>query len=366
MKKIVLLVVVASAIMGMLAISGCGKEKVYTVTFDANGGTGEMKEQIFVKDVAQALISNAFVRELYSFAGWNTVPDGSGVAYSEAQEITLEQDITLYAQWEQSAFRITFDANGGTGSMAPMAIDRGEAKYLPENTFTRSGYCFIGWATTASGEVVYSDKGRIMEIDSDLTLYAQWIKPEGGKQAVDLGLPSGLKWASCNVGANTPEEYGDYFAWGETEPKETYNWSTYRYYDGSNVTKYTGSDNLTILEASDDAAIANWGGAWRMPTEIEMKELRDNCTVAWATYNGVNGRVFVGPNGKSIFLPAAGYRYDSSLYYAGSYGLYWSSSLGSSNTYYAWNLYFNSGGCSMYYDYRYYGRSVRAVCQSQN
>ena len=194
---------------------------------------------------------------------------------------------------------------------------------------------------------------------------------------VDLGLPSGTKWATCNVGSNTPEGYGDYFAWGETTTKTTYNWSTYRYCNGSSstLTKYCSNssygnngftDALTTLEASDDAATANWGSAWRMPTKEEFDELRNNCTVTWTTQNGVNGRLFTGPNGNSIFLPAAGYRGDSDLYGAGSSGYYWSSSLDTGYTVDAWRLYFSSGNCSMGRNYRYYGFTVRAVCQSQN
>ena len=195
---------------------------------------------------------------------------------------------------------------------------------------------------------------------------------------VDLGLPSGTKWATCNVGATTPEDYGDYFAWGETSTKNTYSWATYSLCNGSQntLTKYCNNssygnngftDALTTLEASDDAATANWGSAWRMPTKEEFEELNSNCTVTWTTQNGVNGRLFTGPNGNSIFLPAAGHRYDSSLDGAGSYGYYWSSSLFSSSAYDAWRLLFNSGGCGMnYYGYRCNGRSVRAVCQSQN
>ena len=192
---------------------------------------------------------------------------------------------------------------------------------------------------------------------------------------VDLGLPSGTKWATCNVGANSPEDYGDYFAWGETSTKNTYSWATYSLCNGSQntLTKYCNNssygnngftDALTTLEASDDAATANWGSAWRMPTKEEFDELKNNCTVTWTTQNGVNGRLFTGPNGNSIFLPAAGYRYDSSLYSAGSYGYYWSSSLYTDYPYSAWLLYFLSGNYGMYSDYRYYGRSVRPVCVS--
>ena len=155
-------------------------------------------------------------------------------------------------------------------------------------------------------------------------------------EAVDLGLPSGLKWASWNVGAAAPEDYGDYFAWGETEPKSKYDWSTYKFEVGTDyrgpfskyvtLSSYGTVDNKTVLDSEDDAARANWGSSWCMPTDAEWVELRENCTLTWTTQNGVNGRLVTGPNGNSIFLPAAGYRM-SNLSDAGSCGYYWSSSL---------------------------------------
>ncbi len=219
-----------------------------------------------------------------------------------------------------------------------------------------------------------------------------------GHEYVDLGLS--VKWATCNVGASAPEEYGDYFAWGETEPyyteghsqdspcsnwksgKSGYNWSNYKYCNNGSwtgMTKYTypdgqtdgiwysGSsfigDNKTVLESADDAATANWGGSWRMPTRAEQDELRTNCTWTWTTLNGVNGYNVKGPNGNSIFLPAAGYRYDGYLYNAGSYGFYWSSSLFTSGSYYAYELFFNSSSQYRNYYSRCNGQSVRPVCQ---
>ena len=180
---------------------------------------------------------------------------------------------------------------------------------------------------------------------------------------VDLGLPSGLLWATCNVGADTPEDYGDYFAWGETQPKSVYNWDTYQYYDGNNLTKYTGSDGLATLLPEDDAATANWGNGWRMPTQTEWQELLDNTTSTLTTQNGVYGRLFTASNGNSIFLPAAGWRRNSSLDYAGSYGYYWSSSLSDDFQYDAWHffLYNYSVGSNP----RYLGLTVRPVCSSR-
>ena len=196
---------------------------------------------------------------------------------------------------------------------------------------------------------------------------------ENGHGYVDLGLS--VKWADCNVGANRPEEYGDYFAWGETEPKDYYDWSTYKYCNGSltSLTKYCTNiiygtiDNKTTLELSDDAARANWGGSWRMPTDAELTELRENCTWTWTTQNGVYGYKVTskksGYTNKSIFLPAAGYRLGSSLYRAGSRGDYWSSSLLTDSPNCAYVLYFSSDNVLRSNDYRYYGLSVRPVCQ---
>ena len=189
---------------------------------------------------------------------------------------------------------------------------------------------------------------------------------ENGYEYVDLGLPSGLKWATCNVGANAPEEYGDYFAWGETTTKSTYDWSTYKWCNGSydTQTKYCTVDNKTVLDKEDDAAAVNWGGKWRMPTKAEKDELRQQCTWTWTSKGGVNGYQVTGPNGKSIFLPAAGYRYGSSLDLVGSYGYYWSSSLDADGLYPAYYLNFSSGSVLWYLSSnRYYGQSVRPVCQ---
>ena len=195
--------------------------------------------------------------------------------------------------------------------------------------------------------------------------------PYNGHEYVDLGLPSGIKWATCNVGATKPEEFGGYYAWGETEEKSNYDWSTYKWCSGSddNMTKYcTDSDygtvdNKTILDPEDDVAHVKWGGTWRMPTFDEQKELLNKCTWTWTTLNGVNGYKVIGPNGNSIFLPAAGYRFGANLNDSGSLALFWSSSLSSLYSYGACCLYFNSGFHDWGYDGRYYGHSVRPVSE---
>lgn len=189
---------------------------------------------------------------------------------------------------------------------------------------------------------------------------------------VDLGLPSGILWATHNVGASTPEGYGDYFAWGETVSKTTYNWDTYKYGYLDNegfgrFTKYVVDacygpvDNLSILEPMDDAATVNWGNGWRMPTYWNWLELRNYTTNIWTTQNGVNGRLFTGNNGKSLFLPAAGSKYPEGLTGAGTHGHYWSSSLYSGG-FYSYNFEFSSTS-SPYptQDQRYEGYTVRPV-----
>ena len=176
-----------------------------------------------------------------------------------------------------------------------------------------------------------------------------------GHEYVDLGLPSGLLWATCNVGANAPEEYGDYFAWGETSPKDEYT--------EDNCSTYEKQINDISGNAQYDAATANWGGKWRLPTKSEMQELINECTWEWMTQNGVNGYKVTGPSGASIFLPAAGCRYGSSLTYAGSRGYYWGSTPHVSNSFSAYYLFFFSDIHGMCNYYRYYGRSVRPVLE---
>jgi hypothetical protein len=191
-----------------------------------------------------------------------------------------------------------------------------------------------------------------------------------GHEYVDLGLS--IKWATCNVGATRPEEYGGYYAWGETEEKKNYEWNTYKWCNGryDTMIKYCTSssygtvDNKTTLDLSDDAARVNWGGSWRMPTKAEQYELRDNCTWTWTTQNRVKGyKVTSKKNGNSIFLPAAGYRVDGSLFDAGSIGYYWSSSLETGYPYYAYFLGFYSSSVDVDYCYRCFRHSVRPVCQ---
>jgi len=208
-------------------------------------------------------------------------------------------------------------------------------------------------------------------------------------EAVDLGLPSGLKWASFNLGASKPEEYGDYYAWGETEPyyslldpffwkegKEGYLWSFYMWSRGefNMLTKYCNNsefgyngfmDERTMLDLEDNAAYVNLGGSWRMPTGSEWSELMENCTWTWITQNGVEGQLITATNGNSIFLPAAGYRFDILLLAVGAIGRYWSSSITTDRPYDAWMVGFDSNEVRRYGYNRYYGLPVRPVYGGQ-
>ena len=177
-----------------------------------------------------------------------------------------------------------------------------------------------------------------------------------GHEYVDLGLPSGTKWATCNVGATTPEGYGNYYAWGETTTKSSYTCENSRTFGVSMNDDISGNPTY-------DAASANWGGTWRLPTMSEMEELVNNCTWTWTTQNGVNGCTVIGPNGNSLFLPAAGYCGESSRNLVGEFGDYWSSTPYESNDDddYAYYLYLGSGERGVAWSGRYDGHPVRPV-----
>lgn len=199
---------------------------------------------------------------------------------------------------------------------------------------------------------------------------------ENGHDWVDLGLS--IKWATCNVGAGTPESYGDYYAWGETSTKSDYGWGNLMYCTdttGDSFNKYVPSDksaywidngspdNKTCLDISDDAARASWGGKWRTPSMSEWEEMELNCTWTWITQGGINGFEVTGKNGNSVFLPAAGNRLGNSLFNAGTYGYYWSSSLNTDYPYSVMSLHIDSGGHSVYNGRRRSGFSIRPVTE---
>lgn len=197
-------------------------------------------------------------------------------------------------------------------------------------------------------------------------------------KAIDMGLS--VKWASCNLGASSPEALGNYYAWGETEPKDAYNWFTYKLCNGSyqSLTKYNNRedygpvDDKLVLEPMDDAAHVRLGGKWRIPTDAEWEELKDKCTWTKATQNGVKGMLVTSNvNGASLFLPAAGMIFDTKIYNGpgqdderlSHLGYYWSSTLNKDNSAAARGLFTFASYCRVHIGIRFAGQSIRPVSE---
>ena len=310
--------------------------------------------------------------------------DSVGFVYSEVSDTPVVLGTKLYflntPGWENVYVHIWSGATYAQYSAWPGVLANKEDIFIEGfdvYSFDMKGKEKYDKIIFNNGSVGGGNQTSDLNIDYQTPCYMwnNWFKSlderpyHNDHEYVNLGLPSGVLWATCNVGANSPEDYGDYFAWGETQPKAHYKSETYKWCEGSYDTQtkyctdsYYGTvDNKTILELSDDAANANWGGDWRMPTKEEQDELRTECFWTWTTKNGVKGYTVTGPNGNSIFLPAAGDRFDSDLYDAGSDGDYWSSSLTTSYSSIAYYLCFNSSYVDWYRNNRYYGHSVRPV-----
>ncbi len=199
-------------------------------------------------------------------------------------------------------------------------------------------------------------------------------KQHNGHEYVDLGLPSGTLWATCNIGADSPEEFGNYFAWGEVTPKLSYSWDTYKYgscfnelHKYNTKSEYGKVDKRTKLDLEDDAAHANWGDGWRIPTTTELVELRNVCDWRWGTFNGIQGYYVTGPNRNSIFLPAAGWCDDAGVRDVVMRGNYWASSIENLSPHDAYCIVFFSNGWNLDGGMgRLHGRSIRPIFSSKN
>lgn len=235
-------------------------------------------------------------------------------------------------------------------------------------------------AGVPEGDVNQDGVANISDVTSliDYLLSGSWpddpVTPPDPHGWVDLGLPSATLWATHNIGASSPEDYGAYFAWGETTTKSYYDWSTYKWCNGSDVTmtkycsmsEYGIVDNKTELDPEDDAAYVNWGPSWRMPTIEQVSELSNYCTIRWTPSNGLNGLLFTGRNGNTMFLPAAGGMEYGSLITAGSWGYYWTRTLYTEGPNHACTQTLGWIGMGSSQGRRFLGFPVRPVRASQN
>lgn len=314
----------------------------------------------------------------FAFTGWYADESEVPVSTDSMFVFVAKEDIALTARFTEYLHVTISATNGGDVAFKDLSkfnhIWDTEIAVLPGTEVTviatpDEGAEFTGWFV--GDTVVCTETEYTFIVNEYVDLIARFIMVINGHECVDLGLPSGLKWACCNVGAVEPWGYGGYYAWGETEEKSDNKWDNYKWCKGSyySMTKYCTDighgrvDNKTVLEPDDDVAYVKWGGSWRMPTSDEIKELNDNCTWQWTTLNGVNGYRVTGPNGNSIFLPAAGDRYGTDLSGRGSSGDYWSGSLGDGGSSGAYGLFFGDDYRRCNSSARYIGRSVRPVCE---
>lgn len=279
------------------------------------------------------------------------------------------------------AYFVRFNANGGEGTMTDEMFIYGVEKALPANAFKRGGYAFAGWAISPDGEKVYDDKQQILNLaitsGALVNLYATWKE----REKVQL-WEGGPYWATTNIGAEKPEDYGYYFWWGDTVgyKRENDKWvasdgsnSNFSFRDGNTPTYYKNGSRLEsegwitadgVLAIEHDASHVHWGGGWRMPTKQEIDDLNSNCDWTWTMQNGVNGYTVKGQGAyasNSIFLPCAGFGFGTSFGLSVSYGYYWSSVPWPGGQY-AWFLYLHgSGHGTSNGSDRAYGRSIRPV-----
>ena len=310
----------------------------------------------------------------YTFAKWTE--NGNEVSTSNKYTFTVTGDRDLVANFtvNMTTYAVSVSAKPKAGGVVFGGGIYEEGKSCTVSAITaNSDYTFVNWT---EGDNVVSDSENYTFTVTDRRVLVANFTYNGGNNGyayVDLGLPSGTLWAICNVGADTPEDYGDYFAWGETQPKDTYDWDTYEWCNGGGnlLTKYCNNssygnigfiDNLNTLQTDDDAATANWGGEWRTPNKEQWDELLEKIPCKWwTTQNGVNGYLFTSDNGRELFLPAAGGRNEGNLIGVKKYGNYWSRSLHTDCPIGAGSLFFRSDYKEVSFRDRNRGHSVRAV-----
>ena len=355
-------------------------DKTYTVSVRSAGNGIVSFKDITDKSLELLIGSEVTVvatpDEKYDFLGWFVGDSEEPVSTEESYTFTVSEAIDLIAKFKKWPLISIRSAGNGSVSFENSLELSQYVKYGGEVTVVATpneNYRFTGWFVGNSKEPISTEVTYTFIVNEDIDLIAKFYKyfNSKGYDYVDLGLPSGRLWAAYNVGATKPEEFGGYYAWGETEEKSVYNWSTYKHCNGSYSTmtkycieqKFGTVDNKTVLDLEDDVAHVKWGGSWRMPTTEEQRELINDCDWEWTSLNGVNGYTVTGPNGNSIFLPAAGYRDNSALYGRGEGGNYWSSSLYdySGSCYYSYGLGLSDVNFNWFNSSRYYGFTVRPV-----
>ena len=330
---------------------------IFTASFSDLSPATEYKYRSFVTYGGVTYYANKYntfttkeVVDVTSTGGASDIKRASAVLSASVQTegVDVRDNVYVGLAWSANKDAISADGNFVSRKTSVLSVEDGVFSATLSGLSGSTTYYYASF--TLVGDVY---------VFSSVKSFTTEDVPEG---AVDLGLS--VLWASCNVGATTPKEYGDYFAWGETTTKSSYSSSNSVPY-GLSISELESRGIIDAdgnLAAEYDAATANWGNDWRMPTKAEQDELRTECDWEWTKMNGVNGYKVTGPNGNSIFLPAAGYRIDTSLYDAGSYGRYWSATPYSSSNY-AFDLYFYSDGCGWGGSGRGYGRAVRPVSE---
>lgn len=378
---IALAAVLVGAIIAILLLRQPKEEKALQKFYQDQ----ESNEQL-TKDIAE---SNVLVQRSFNTAGWERfdyVQDT--IEFNEPTVFNLTLRITFTDEYPNDYFQMGFDL---CEQSLPLRSKRYKFDLKDEQgrwgvPKDDQGYTFVfpidQMSIMNQGKCLF----RVEQVMPTTPLLGvkklELIKEEAssppanasvnGHEYVDLGLPSGTLWATCNLGADTPGDCGNHYAWGETQTKSIYNFATYKYANGAydKLTKYCSksnlgdngfTDNLTTLQASDDPATVNWGSGWRTPTKAQWDELLNNTTNQWTSQYGVNGWCFTAENGQSLFLPAAGNRWIDEHNGVGTGGFYWSRSLNTGYPTLAWYLLFGSSGCHVYDYRRNFGCSVRPV-----
>lgn len=400
-----------TAIMLMFSVVCAACTKDEEENGNGNGNSGTEEPQYFDVDVSanptnggtvsgggsfekgQSCTITATPATDYVFNNWtendSLVSSNASYTFTVSDNRSLVANFTYEGGGEQPRyFRIDVWASPDEGGVVWGGGRFREGQSCTVEAKADNVYTFVSWAEE-DGSMVSTDDSYTFTVECDRRLVANFTYNSiGDYEYVDLGLPSGLLWATRNIGANRPEGYGDYFAWGETEGKNTYGVENYKFAaEGSDLlhpqlTKYCNNpiygyngftDDLTILLPEDDAATANWGNGWRMPTKTEWEELFNNTMLTWTNQKDVHGILCTAKNGNSIFLPSAGFCSEDVHWYVGSNCNYHSSTLykGEGSEPWgdgpdcSWGIIATSSGCSMASGFRFGGRSVRAVHSSR-